>query len=259
MKDVKEITPDEKQENEKEITVELDQNNQPIKEVEKKEEPRYVTAEALEQALKKVTAPLYYELRKSKESYQPRQEPKQEIKKEEPVDEWDKKLQTNWKGTVEELAEQKFQKLMQAEETRRQSEYKAQQASQLLENNKMQVLKKHTELTDETSTKAEVYRQILQERPEYLSNPFGPVLAMRDMEDRLREQGVVDEPTRQIVQKEVVRQARANGGTVPKGSPASGNQKITLSKEQKEFCDQQGIKYENYAKFAKLGNSTEVQ
>src|ERR1700690_780230 len=128
---VKEVIPDE-QKQEKEVTVELDQNNQPVKPVEKKEEPKYVTQEALEAALKKVTAPLYYEFRKSKEQpTQTYQAPP--VKKEEPVDEWDKKLQTNWRGTVEELAEARFNKLMEQQAQKQQAEYQRQQSMQLLE------------------------------------------------------------------------------------------------------------------------------
>lgn len=248
-----EVVPDEKlQEKPSEITVQLDDNNQPIKQEEKKEEPKYVTADALNasltEAIKKATAPLYYEMRKGRE-----QQPTQPvIKKEEPVDEWDKKLQTNWRGTVEELAEAKFNKMMEVQAQKQAAEYQRQQTSQLLENNKTQVLKKHTELNDETSQKAEIYRQVLQERPEYLSNPFGPVLAMRDMEDRLRDLGVVDNSTRQVVDKEVARQTRTNGGVIPKGSTVQSKNSVTLSKDQKEFCDANGIKYENFAKYSRM-------
>ena len=123
-----EVIPEKIQENpEKEITVQLDENNQPIKQEEKKEEPKYVTADILNQslteAIKKATAPLYYEMRKGRES-QPVQPPV--VKKEEPVDEWDKKLQTNWRGTVEELAEAKFNKMMEVQAQKQAAEYQRQ-------------------------------------------------------------------------------------------------------------------------------------
>lgn len=254
-----EVVPDEKiQEKNSEVTVQLDDNNQPIKQEEKKEEPKYVTADilnaSLTEAIKKATAPLYYEMRKGREQQPQTQQPL--VKKDEPVDEWDKKLQTNWRGTVEELAEAKFNAMMQKQSEKQAAEYQRQQTSQLLENNKMQVLKKHIELNDETSQKAELYRQVLQERPEYLNNPFGPVLAMRDMEDRLRDLGVVDNSTRQVVEKEVARQTRTNGGALPKGSTVQNKNSVTLSKDQKEFCDANNIKYENFARYSRMQNTS---
>lgn len=251
-----EVAPEVKvQENpEKEITVQLDENNQPIKQEEKKEEPKYVTADVLNasltEAIKKATAPLYYELRKSREPQQPVQPAIQP--KPESHDELDLKLQKDWKGTIREMARQEAVEIRKQEVEQNRIEQQRQQTTQLLENNKMQVLKKHTELNDETSQKAELYRQVLQERPEYLSNPFGPVLAMRDMEDRLRDLGVVDNSTRQVVEKEVARQTRTNGGTIPKGSNVQNKNSVTLSKDQKEFCDANGIKYENFAKYSRM-------
>ena len=262
MADIKEVQVSEKPEKiEKEVVVELDENNHPVK-PEKVEEPKYVTAEQLQvlqrtmaEELKRATAPLGYELRKFKEAQaqpqpvQPMAVPQSQA---EVQDEWDAKLQKDWKSTVREMARQEATELRKAEYAQQQIESQRQQALNLLENNKRQVLTKHSELNDEGSAKADIYRSILQEKPEYLNNPFGPVLAMRDMEDRLREQGIMDSPTQQIVQKEVARQARTGASVLPKGTTANGNQRIVLSKEQKEFCDANGVKYENYGRYMKL-------
>jgi len=112
---------------------------------------------------------------------------------------------------------------------------------------------KHPELNDVTSIKYTTYRQIVEEHPEYLTNTHGPILAMHDMEERLREQGVPDTSTQKLVQKEVMRQVRTNGAVIPKGSAVSSSGKNVLSKEQKEFCDANGIKYENYRRYSNLG------
>ena len=262
MADVKEVVAEIKpQKVEREVVVELDENDQPVQ-APKVEEPKYVTSEQLQQfqktmadELKRATAPIGYELRKFKEA-QAQPVASQPIQanpvREESQDEWDTKLQKDWKATVREMARQEATELRKQETMAQQAEYQRQQTLNLLENNKRQVLTKHSELNDETSTKADIYRSILQEKPEYLNNPFGPVLAMRDMEDRLRDQGFMDSPTQQIVQKEVARQARTGASILPKGTPANGNQKITLTKEQKEFCDAQGLKYENYGRYMKL-------
>lgn len=264
-----EVTVDEKNQPKEELSnvqVKLDENNQPINLEKPKDEPKYVRVEDLESINKAINNTREHSNRKisSLESkidqlLKGTQQPQKPVNV--PQDEWDKKLETDWKGTVRELAR------LEAEEIRkREREAEKQEAEQirtlnLLNENKFTVIKKHKELNDETSHKAEIYRQVLTERPEYLTNPFGPVLAMRDMEDRLRESGYVDESIRPIVDKEVARQARTNGSSVPKGNSNPSSQKtITLTREQKDFCDANNIKYENFAKYSTmLNNKKEVE
>lgn len=247
----KEVIPDEKQEKEplSNVTVELNENNEPIKKEAPKEEPKYVTPEllaaTLADAIKKATAPLYYEMRKAREPQQT-PPPIQQTPKPEPT-EWDQKLQKDWKGTVEELAEARLEAKLKEREEKARIESEKQRTMQLLEDNKRKVLERHQELNDETSQKANIYRDVLTKHPEYLANPFGPVLAMRDMEDELKSMGIIDEPTKSVVQKEVARQVRTNGAVIPKGT-STNTKSITLTKEQKEFCDANGIAYEAYVK-----------
>lgn len=260
-----EVAPEKSQEKpekqEKEITILLDENNQPVKEPEKKDEPKYVTAEMLAttvaDALKKATAPLYYEMRKVREPQAPAQ-PAPVQPKVEP-NEWDKKLQGDWKGTVEELAEQKFKKMMDDKAKQDQIQYQQQQENSIREDSKKKALAKHPELNDETSQKSEIFRQVMQENPDYLINPRGPILVMRDMEDKLRDMGVVDNSTRQAVDKEVARVTRTNAGSLPKGNPSVSKNSVTLTKDQKEFCDANGLKYENYAKFVRQNEAGRVE
>lgn len=241
------------------VQVNLDEKNQPIIPEKPKDEPKYVRVEDLEAINKAINNTRGWNERKISnleakiDQLLKGNQPAQPQPKSEPLTEWEEKLQKDWKGTVEELADARLEaKLKQREE---QARIQAEQyrTSQLLEENKRKVLERHKELNDEGSQKAEIYRQVIQERPEYLTNPFGPVLAMRDMEDRLREQGHVDEVVKPIVQKEVARQVRTNGTSVAKGSSnPSGQKTVTLTRDQKDFCDANGIKYENFAKYATM-------
>lgn len=246
------------------VQVNLDEKNEPIQPEKPKDEPKYVRVEDLErinQAInntrgwnERKVASLEQKIDQLLKGNQPQQ-------KSEPPTEWDEKLQKNWKGTVEELADARLEQKLKEREEKSKIEQEQVRITNLLEQNKISVLKKHPELSEGGSQKAEIYQQVIQERPEYLNNPFGPVLAMRDMEDKLREQGIYDEPTKQAVQKEVVRQARTNGAGIPKGSAnPSASKTITLTKEQKEFCDANGLKYESYGKsVAMLANRREVE
>jgi hypothetical protein len=258
----KEIVVDDTKQEMSNVSVQLDDNNQPIKPVEKKEEPKYVRVEDLDRLSRAIENTRDYSnkrtqtleqkidqlLNANKLPVQPKPEPT----------EWDTKLQKDWKGTVEELADKRFEERMRAQREQEAAQYEKQRNFQLLESNKSKVLERHKELNDETSEKANVYRQVLTEHPEYLNNPFGPVLAMRDMEEKI---GYVPTNVQQKVNGEIARQVRANAGAVPKGSGNPSNPKsITLTKEQKEFCDLKGIKYEKYAQFAnQLANKEGVE
>jgi len=198
---------------EKDIEVNLNENNEPIKpEVKKVEEPRYVKPEELQETLRKSQAAFFAEQRKIQtalERLEAGLKPK-EVVREVPEDEWDIKVQKNWRGTVEELAdaraEAKFKALREAEKAQEAAEREQREISDLLSKNKFAVMQRHPELDDPTSDKARTFQEVISRNPSYLTNPYGPVLAMRDMEDELRSQGkLVDEPTKKIVETEVQR------------------------------------------------------
>lgn len=237
-----------------EVVVELDEKNEAVK-APVKEEPKYVRPEDLNEALRKSNAAFFAEQRKLQarlDEIARQTAPKTPAETEKPADEWDKKIQEDWKGTVRELARIEAADLRKKERAEEDAQREQTNRMNLLESNKKKVLEKYPDINEPGSERAVAFESILRKNPEYLSNPFGPVLAMRDLEDEMRQNGAIDEPTRQVVQKEVQRVARTNGTSLPAGSSAAGNQKITLSKDEKEFCDHNNIKYENYAKNKKI-------
>ena len=245
----------------KDIEVNLDENNQVVKpEVKKVEEPKYVRAEDLNEAIRKSNAAFFAEQRKTQARLD---EIAQGIKPKAPdvpQDEWDEKIQKDWKGTVRELARLEAQELRKQEiETQRVRDEET-KSSQLLENNKRTVMQRHPELEDVSSEKYMLFRQIVEKTPDYKTNPFGPVLAMRDMEDELRSQGkLIDEPTKKIVDNEVNRRARTSATVVPNGNGSSVN-KIVLTKDEKQYCDDHRIKYETFASTKqKLSTQREIE
>lgn len=257
-----EVVVDDKKVDDKQVQIQLDDNNQPVKPVEPaKDEPKYVRLEDIERVSKAVENTRQYTTRQISsineklDKFLQATAPKAP-EPQPPADEWEAKLQKDWRGTVEELSERKARELYQKLRAEEMEQAKVQAEEyrnhQLRESNKQKVMERHKELNDENSMKAQVFREVIQEHPEYLPNPFGPVLAMRDMEDRLRERGIVDEPTRQVVDKEVARQVRTSGGVAPRGTVNAPSNKVVLTKEEKEFCDQQGLKYEIYARNKKL-------
>ena len=259
--------------NQGDVTIELDDRGEvvkpPVKEEKKPPVEEYVRKDELEKERRRIA----YEVRRAADEDIRKMKAELDAVKLErsratqptaPVTEWDKKVQENWKGTVEELAdlraEKKFNELMEKQEVARVQREEYNKAVKLMNDNKEQVLKRHPELMDETSEKAQILRRVVEMNPAYGSNPYGPVLAMRDMEDELRGRGIViDEPTKHIVDKEVARQTRTNATSVRAGAAASGN-KIVLTKEERDLCDHNGWKYESYAASkAQLSKSREFE
>ena len=231
------------------ITIELDEKNEPIKQTEvKKEEPKYNPDEIkklTEEAVKKATAPLYYELREFKKKQQEAPAPIAKKEPEPEQDEWDIKFSKDYKSALREFNQQQFKELRQAEIEQARVQSEQQRVVTLLDNNKKKVMEKHPELNDIASEKYQLFEKAVKDNPAYRDDPFGPVLAMRDMEEELRSSGRLDESTKKIMDKEISRIARTNGATVPAGSSQSSN-KIVLTKDERDLCDRNGWKYESY-------------
>ena len=231
-----------------------------VEKPEKKEEPKYVTVEDL-QKLQKQFNGVSQTLRHIKDIPGQIAELRQSIqqnrtlspvKKQEAQDELDELLEKgDWRTPVKKVAEMRFEELM----AERDEKFRLSQAQNMklstLEENKKVVRDRYQDIDDPESEIAKRYQKVLSEKPHYLGSEFGPVLAMRDMEDELRSEGRLDEFTKKAVEKEVTRQTRAGAGGVPKAA-ISGSNKVVLSKEQKDFCDSNGIKYENYLKFVRV-------
>ena len=255
------------QDPEKEVSVEIDDNNNVVKpEVKKAEEPRYVKPEELQETLRKSNAAFFAEQRKIQatlERLESSLKPK-ETPREVPIDEWDLKVQKNWKGTVEELAdaraEAKYRQMREKEISEQKLQEEQTRTLTLLDNNKRTVMQRHPELEDPTSDKSRTFQDVISRNPDYLTNPFGPVLAMRDMEEELRSQGKMDEPVRKMVENEVQRRARTSATVVPNGNGNGQVNKIILTKDEKQYCDDHKIKYESFAATKhKLSTQREIE
>lgn len=170
-----------------------------------------------------------------------------------PATEWDVKLNTNWKGTVEELAdiraEQKYRSLRAAEKAEEARIAMLTQQRNILEDNKRKVVEKYPELNDPTSEVSQKFLSIVSRHQEYLNNEYGPVLAMREMEDELRNEGKLDPQAKQVVEKEIARQNRVAATTsITKSKPSETSGNKALSSEEIKMCKDNGINPDTYLK-----------
>jgi len=178
----------------------------------------------------------------------------QEVK----LDELDKLAQTDWKAAVGKIAETRVKEIINAERVQIEQARGQTEVAQLMEKNSQLVLSRHSELEDATSEKAQIFQDILNNNPRWRTSPDGPLLTMYEMESELRKRGYdVDGSIKTKVEAETERITRVTGSTLPASRATTSGNKIVLTREQREFCDQNGVKYEDYARTLKKSGDKE--
>ena len=241
-----------------------------VVDLEKKPEPPKQEAEKQSPELTRLNNTIAYQNRKLEQAMRDLQETKrllseravQPVQKEQPVDEIDELAQRDWKQGVKKLVESDIESKVQAIlEKRDQAQRELYRKSSLeteLEKSKNKVREKYPQIEDDTTEEASLYRQVINEDTTILQNIHGPEIAMYRMEERMRQMGKTPPSVKPIVDREVNRLTRAGVSSVV-GTKPTGDGKITLSKDQKEFCDHYNIPYEQYAKNLKADPSRGVE
>lgn len=235
------------------VTVELDENGQPVKPAEKPAqggEKQYVTLDQLEEMRKKLNGLSYIGRKMSDIERLMKQAPARPAPVVDPAsaDPDDVLLEKDWKAAVRKQARVEAEAILSERERMAQQEREAEESKNRLASAKKHVIDKYPDIMKDETEIAQRYVRVINEHPEYLHNDFGPILAMRDMEDELRKEGRLDEVTKKVVDAEVARRARADGGSATRTSTGGATKKIVLSAEQKAVADSLGVKYEVYAK-----------
>ena len=160
--------------------------------------------------------------------------------------EWDDLAEKDWKKAVDLRSSQNAHNIIRQQQV-------AHKATSTLEEAKQKVLALHPEINDNNSEKARIFTQVLNENPDYLTHPKGPIYAMKDMEDYMESTlGYKRKDIRTAEQEGAKREAsRQNRIILNKGggraNGPTGN-KIVLSKDEMEFCKFQGIDPKEYAR-----------
>ena len=175
------------------------------------------------------------------------------------LDELDKLAQKDWKAAVNKVAEAKFNELRNAERIQIGEEQKNLETAQVMEQNSQTVLSRYPDLNNADSEQAQIFQSILNNNPRWRTSPDGPLLTMYAMEGELRKRGYdVDGSIKENVETETNKLIRKTAASLPSSRTVTttGN-KIVLSREQKEFCDGNGIRYEDYARTLKRSGEKE--
>lgn len=145
----------------------------------------------------------------------------------------DKLVQEDWQAAVD----LKIEKALEKRQVREQAESESQRVARILEESKARVFEKHQELSDPNSAKTKEFLRVIDENPDFRTNPRGPILAMYEMETRLGVNGKLDVGEQKVT--------RSKASSVPSGSPATKGG-YSLSKADMDFCRLNGINPENY-------------
>lgn len=172
-------------------------------------------------------------------------------KESETQDEIDKIAERDWKQGVKKVVEKdieaKVQEILSKREQALNEVQKRTAMESELEKSKQRVFQKYPTIEDVGTDESRIYREVINEDNSLLSNIHGPEIAMYRMEEKMRAAGRVLASERPIITQEAQRLVRAGASSVV-GRQASPSGKVTLSKEQKQFCDHYKIPYEQYAK-----------
>ena len=225
------------------------------------QEPQYVRMEELEKVRKQLDG-ISYLGRKLEEVTrrldtmpEPRVVPQTQ---QENKDELDELVEKDWKQAVRKLSRNEmveYEREKQLEFARQQEETKK---ISILEQSKNAVKDKYPEVDDTNSEFAKKFISVRNKHPEYWKSEYGPILAMREVEEELRKEGKLDSETKEVVEKEAMRITRTKVGSTPVGTNGKVDKnKVVLTSDEREFCDFNGISYENFAKNKKLISNKE--
>lgn len=174
------------------------------------------------------------------------------------LDEIDKLAQTDWKAAVRKISETTQKEILEQERKQIESSKSQQEVAELMEKNSEFVLSKHSELNDAASEKSQIYQAILNNNPRLRTSPDGPLLIMYEMENELRNRGYdVDGSVKAKVEAETDRVTRVSATALPASRTIATGNKIVLTREQRDFCDQNDIPYEEYARTLKKSGGKE--
>ncbi len=206
-----------------------------------KEEPKYVRLEDLEKVNQAINNTREYNNRQLAEINSKIDKALSAIPK--PVStgepELDELVQTDWKAAVARVTQDELRKAREAQN----AETEAQRTARILEESKEKVFAKHPELSDPNSLKTKEFLRVIEENPDFRTNPRGPVLAAYEMENRLKEHGKLE-----LGEQKVIKEVRSRAASIPAGTSPEATKAYTLSKADLDFCRLNGINPENYKK-----------
>ena len=114
----------------------------------------------------------------------------------------------------------------------------------------------HEQTGDPTSEISQSFTRIMNQNPDLLSNPRGPELTMHAMEQEMVAKGQTPRSWQASAKSNGAPASRASMTSLTPSRQSLPSNKVVLTREQKDFCDRQGLKYEDFARIARTLEST---
>ena len=153
-----------------------------------------------------------------------------------------------WKDGVKLIVSQSISQATQAQRDELAKQKQEEEVRVAQQANIGRVLQRHPELDDNSSEKWQVFDAILAENPRWRNSPDGPLLAMYQMEERMNLARTPVAPAKPGAPVVVRPGVPVGSPSLPPARPAAPSNKVVLTAEQKSFCDDNQIPYEDYAK-----------
>lgn len=166
---------------------------------------------------------------------------------------WEKRLAESPVEALGEYYAYQRQQEREAEERIAQQQQMVEGYSKAIEESTNMAYEEIPALKDESSEEYMTFMSILEQHPEWRQSPMGPMKVVREMKKIARESGESKENTERVRQTRIVNQPISGTRTTDK--PKS----VTLTREQLQYCRENNVKPEDYAKYlVKLSNGEGV-
>jgi len=150
-------------------------------------------------------------------------------------------------------------RFMRQQEIEQQRQYEGQQEivnsfHKSLKDSESMAYDEFPELKDEGSEHYSMFMDILEKNPEWRNSPIGPIKVVNEMKKSLAKgdsgSNILNRAKSEGANSERERQARISNQPLSSTRETGAKKTFTLTKEQLEYCKENNIKPENYAKIA---------
>lgn len=163
----------------------------------------------------------------------------------------DKAAERDWQEGVRLVIRDEYKQISEQQRIENEKAQKVQSDQAVMQVNQRYVADTYPDLSDDKSSTTKIYLEACNELAgvdaNFYGNPYGPIAAMRKMEEKMRIQGIPLPGVKEQADTEVARRARTGAASMTPAKPAGSKGKYTLNAEQKAFCDQNNIPYDQYA------------
>jgi len=167
---------------------------------------------------------------------------------------WEKRLADDPVTALDEYEEHKYQQRLRQQQEASERQGLVDSFYKSLEESKGLAIEEFPELADESSEHFSMFMDILDKHPEWRNSPIGPIKVANEMKKVLAKgdsgSNILSRAKSEGANAEKERQARISNQPLSSNRDTGAKKTFTLTKDQLEWCKENNMKPENYAKIA---------